>query len=65
MGFLAWRTGEAGGSLGLPSQTPPNLLYLLPYLLKTILLILLILSKTFLSRAVEEVRRRASDDRRE
>ena len=34
MGFLAWRTGEAGGSLGLPSQTPPNLLYLLPYLLK-------------------------------
>ena len=34
MGFLAWRTGEAGGSLELPSQTPPNLLYLLPYLLK-------------------------------
>ena len=26
--ILAWRTGEAGG------RTPPNLLYLLPYLLK-------------------------------
>ncbi len=36
-----------------------------PVLHAKILLILLILSKTFLSRAAEEVRRRASDDRRE
>ena len=32
--ILAWRTGEAGGSLELPYQTPPNILYILPYLLK-------------------------------
>ena len=36
-----------------------------PVLHAKILLILLILSKTFLPRAAEEVRRRASDDRRE